>query len=264
MDLPSLLPHVRAIARTAGEQVMAVYQSGDWAVSHKADASPLTAADMASHHHIVQQLQALTPSYPVLSEENAGEMAAVERRTWQTYWLVDPLDGTREFLQRNGEFSILIALVHQHRPVLGVVHAPALGESWFAYQGGGAFKQQGDKIVPIRARPASIPLQVVGSKSHRDARLPAFLQRLGTHTYQALGSILKACRVAEGQADLYPRFGPTSEWDTAAAQIIVEEAGGHVTDTAMQPLRYNTKDSLLNPSFFVFGATWHDWGQYLR
>ena len=263
MDLPALTTAAVAIAHAAGQKIMAVYQAADFAVEYKTDDSPLTAADLASHQHIVAALSALTPQYPVLSEESAGEIPFRERSQWQTYWLVDPLDGTREFVKRNGEFSILIALVHENIPILGVVHAPAWGETWFASQGNGAFKQVGEAITPIKARHTATLLKIVGSKSHRDPQMPAFLARVGVHDYIVLGSILKACLVAEGSADLYPRLGLTSEWDTAAAQIIVEEAGGHFLRTDGQPLRYNTQASLLNPYFFVFGADYHDWSQYL-
>lgn len=263
MDLPALMQATVRIAQEAGTKIMAVYHSADFAVEHKADNSPLTAADMASHHHIVDALSTLTPHLPVLSEENASELDFAERSQWPTYWLVDPLDGTREFVKRNGEFSILIALVHEHVPILGVVHAPALDETWFAHQGSGAFKQAKGATFPISTRPTGTPLKVMGSKSHRDPIMPQFLERIGEHDYAVLGSILKACLVAEGTADIYPRLGPTSEWDTAAAQIIVEEAGGHFTRTDMQPMRYNTKESLLNPHFFVFGRDYRDWSQYL-
>ncbi|QLQ32733.1 MAG: 3'(2'),5'-bisphosphate nucleotidase CysQ [Candidatus Thiothrix singaporensis] len=263
MDLNPLMPTIVAIARQAGEKIMAVYTSADFSVEHKDDNSPLTAADMASHHHIVDALAALTPQYPVLSEENASELAFEERSQWQTYWLVNPLDGTREFIKRNDEFSILIALVHEHKPVLGVVHAPALNQTWFASLGNGAYKQTNGEPFPISARHTADPLQVVGSKSHRDPVMPQFPEQIGAYEYSVMGSILKACMVADGSADIYPRLGPTSEWDTAAAQIIVEEAGGHFTRSDMQPMRYNTKESLLNPYFFVFGKDYRDWSQYL-
>ena len=264
MDLNKLTQSVTAIAREAGEKIMEVYNSADFSVEHKDDNSPLTAADLASHHHIVAALNALTPEYPVLSEENASELTFEERSQWQTYWLVDPLDGTKEFIKRNGEFSILIALVHDNTPILGVVHAPVLKTSWFASKGNGAFKQVGEETTPIAVREAGSPLAVVGSRSHASAGLQAFLEKIGEHELVSMGSILKACMVAEGTADIYPRIGLTSEWDTAAAQIIVEEAGGHFTRTDMQPLRYNTKESLLNPHFFVFGKDYRDWSQYLQ
>lgn len=262
MDLATLLPAAVRIAQDAGDKIMAVYRTADFGVEHKQDDSPLTAADMASHHHIVDALTALTPQYPVLSEESA-KLPFSERSQWQTYWLVDPLDGTREFIKRNGEFSTLIALVGKPRFIQhgGVNHA----ENWLVvvYQGGGAFKTANGETFPISTRATGTPLKVMGSKSHRDPVMPQFLERIGEHEYAVMGSILKACLVAEGSADIYPRLGLTSEWDTAAAQIIVEEAGGHFTRTDMQPMRYNTKDSLLNPYFFVFGRDYRDWSQYL-
>ncbi|MBU0656987.1 MAG: 3'(2'),5'-bisphosphate nucleotidase CysQ [Gammaproteobacteria bacterium] len=263
MELNKLTQAAIAIAREAGEKIMAVYNSADFSVEHKDDNSPLTAADLASHHHIVAALTALTPQYPVLSEENASELPFEERSQWQTYWLVDPLDGTKEFIKRNDEFSILIALVHDNVPILGVVHAPVLKTSWFASKGSGAFKQTGNDTKSISVRESGAPLAVVGSRSHASAGLQAFLKNIGEYELVSMGSILKACMVAEGTADIYPRIGLTSEWDTAAAQIIVEEAGGYFTRTDMQPLRYNTKESLLNPHFFVFGKQYRDWSRYL-
>lgn len=263
MQLTDLLPLVVAIAQQAGDKIMTVYNSAAFTIEHKSDDSPLTAADLASHYHIVESLATLTPHYPILSEESAT-IPFSERKQWQTYWLVDPLDGTREFVKRNGEFSILIALVHQHRPILGVVHAPALNQTWFASKGNGAFKQHNGNIENIHTSTSQHPLRIMGSKSHRDPNMPLFLEKIGEHEYAVLGSILKACLVAEGKADLYPRLGATSEWDTAAAQIIVEEAGGYFLQTnTMQPIQYNTKESLINPPFFVFGKDYHDWSQYL-
>lgn len=263
MDLNKLTNATIAIAQEAGEKIMAVYNSADFSVEHKDDNSPLTAADLASHHHIVAALNALTPQYPVLSEENASELPFEERSQWPTYWLVDPLDGTKEFIKRNDEFSILIALIHDNVPIIGVVHAPVLKTSWFASKGNGAFKQTGNNTKPISVRESGAPLAVVGSRSHASAGLQAFLENIGEYELVSMGSILKACMVAEGTADIYPRIGLTSEWDTAAAQIIVEEAGGYFTRTDMQPLRYNTKESLLNPHFFVFGKQYRDWSRYL-
>lgn len=263
MDLNTLTQSVVRIAQEAGEKIMAVYNSTDFNVEHKDDNSPLTAADLASHHHIVEALGKLSPQYPVLSEENASELPFEERNQWQTYWLVDPLDGTREFIKRNGEFSILIALVQDGIPVLGVVHAPVLQTSWYASKGNGAFKQTGDKVMLISTRATASPLTIVGSRSHAGTSLQAFLEKVGPYELVSMGSILKACLVAEGSADIYPRLGLTSEWDTAAAQVIVEEAGGYFTRTDMQPMRYNTKESLLNPHFFVFGKDYRDWSQYL-
>jgi len=261
-DLGRLMRRVRDVAREAGAAIMKIYDS-DFAVEHKADDSPLTAADMASHHLIVERLAAIS-QWPILSEESK-QIPFSERAKWRTYWLVDPLDGTKEFVRRNDEFTVNIALIHDHRPVLGVVYAPALDRMYYAAQGEGAWRETaGGEAEPIACRELDPnDLTLSSSKSHRNDDLEAFLQRLGPHREAPMGSSLKFCIVAEGKADLYPRIGLTSEWDTAAAQAVVEQAGGHVTTTDMQPLAYNTKDDLLNPWFFVFGKTWTDWSKYL-
>ena len=263
-DPCALVEPAVALAREAGERIMAIYEGG-FSVAEKADRTPMTEADMAAHRTIVEGLQRLTPGLPVLSEESA-EIPFGERARWRTYWLVDPLDGTREFIKRNGEFTVNIALVRDHEPVLGVVHAPALGLTYWACRGGGAWKQAGGeaprRIHVRRARPGRAV--VAGSRSHSDERLAAYCERLGPHELVSMGSALKSCLVAEGRADVYPRFGPTSEWDTAAAQCIVEEAGGRVVDAAGRPLRYNTKPSLLNPDFLVYGDPAGDWLRPVR
>ena len=263
-DISGLLEPVKALARQAGERILEVYNSRDYTVEEKDDRSPLTTADLASHNAIVEGLGRLTPGIAVLSEESAG-LPYSERSGWRRYWLVDPLDGTREFIKRNGEFTVNIALIEDGVPVLGVVHVPVTGVSYSACRGCGAFKQAGSgRPQPIRVRRLDGgPVMVVGSRSHRGKSLNAFLEKLGDHEMVGMGSSLKLCLVAEGRADIYPRLGPTSEWDTAAAQCIVEQAGGQVTDTGMRPLRYNTKDSLLNPFFLVFGDDSRDWSQYL-
>lgn len=263
LDLATLLPEVVAIAHAAGRRILEIYAT-DFTVTDKADASPLTAADMAAHHTIVDGLTRLTPNVPVLSEESAS-IPYAERARWQDYWLIDPLDGTREFIKRNGEFTVNIALIHEQAPVLGVVQVPVSGLCYFARVGGGAFRQMPDSPAePIHVkRLGAGPVVVAGSRSHRGESLDRFLERLGPHEIISMGSALKSCLVAEGKADIYPRLGPTSEWDTAAAHCVVVEAGGALTDTQLQPLRYNTKESLLNPHFLVFGDTGHDWAQYL-
>jgi 3'(2'), 5'-bisphosphate nucleotidase len=262
-DLTSLLDAVARLARTAGEKILAIYNS-EFAIQQKDDRSPLTEADLASHRAIVAGLSELTPGMPILSEESSTFPYA-QRSLWQRYWLVDPLDGTREFIKRNGEFTVNIALIEGGVPALGVVHVPVSGVSYLACRGCGASKQEpGREPHPIRVRKLlQGPVRVVGSRSHRGDSLTSFLENLGAHELVSMGSSLKLCLVAEGAADIYPRLGPTSEWDTAAAQCVVEQAGGHVTDTDMQPLRYNTKDSLLNPFFLVFGDDSRDWSRYL-
>jgi 3'(2'), 5'-bisphosphate nucleotidase len=259
----TLLDAVKQIALDAGLAILEIYET-DFAVEHKDDKSPLTAADMASHKTIVAGLQRLTPEIPILSEESAS-IPFAERRTWTRYWLIDPLDGTREFIKRNGEFTVNIALIHDGRAELGVVHVPVTGMSYFACAGGGAFKQQAGqaaKAIHVRKLPDG-PVIVAGSRSHSGDSLLRFLDNLGAHELVSMGSALKICLVADGTADIYPRLGLTSEWDTAAAQCVVEAAGGKVTGLDMQPLLYNTKDSLLNPHFFVFGDATRDWSKYL-
>jgi 3'(2'), 5'-bisphosphate nucleotidase len=262
-DLSTLLEAVTQLAHAAGEKILAVYDS-DFAIEQKEDRSPLTEADLASHHAIVAGLNDLTPGVPILSEESAS-LPYAQRSLWQRYWLVDPLDGTKEFIKRNGEFTVNIALIEGGVPVLGVVYVPVTDVSYLACRGRGAFKQEsGREPRPIRVRAlADGPVMVVGSRSHRGDSLNRFLENLGEHEMVGMGSSLKLCLVAEGAADIYPRLGPTSEWDTAAAQCVVEQAGGYVTDTDMQPLRYNTKESLLNPYFLVFGDDSRDWSGYL-
>jgi len=262
-DPTTLLPAVRALCEHAGAAIMDVY-STDFTVEKKDDESPLTAADMAAHHALVDGLRELTPDLPVLSEESA-QLPFDVRRAWTTYWLIDPLDGTREFVKRNGEFTVNVALIDAQRPVLGVVHVPVTNVTYFAASGNGAFRvAPGEAPQPIHTRLRGAgPLRVAGSRSHGSATLEAFLGRIGEHDIVRIGSSLKSCLVAAGEADIYARLGPTSEWDTAAAQCVVETAGGRVTDTQMQPLRYNTKASLLNPHFFVSGDPTVDWSQYL-
>jgi 3'(2'), 5'-bisphosphate nucleotidase len=251
------------IATRAGEAILAIYNTA-FSVELKDDASPLTAADKASHETIVSALGKLTPDIPILSEESA--IVGWEKRSaWQEYWLIDPLDGTKEFIKRNGEFTVNIALIQEHRAVMGVVYAPVLRRCFFGAGKSGAFEQTaaGD-IREIKAeRTAHSPLRVVGSRSHRGELLDSYLAKLGEHVMVPMGSSLKLCLVATGEADIYPRLGPTSEWDTAAAQAVVECAGGKVTDLSGKAIMYNTKESLLNPHFLVFGDTSRNWTRYL-
>jgi 3'(2'), 5'-bisphosphate nucleotidase len=262
VKLVDLIQPVRSIAEKAGFRIVEIYKGG-FSVTEKSDKSPVTEADFAAHDIIVEGLNLITPHIPVLSEEDS-DISFATRARWEWLWLVDPLDGTREFIRRNDEFSVNIALVHQHTVLFGLILIPITGVCYYAYHQGGAFKQvphhhyQQIHTCVIGQR---IP-RVIGS-SYTGRRLNTFLSDLGHHHYTGVGSSLKSCLVAEGEADLYPRFGPTYEWDTAAAQIIVEEAGGRLTDTQMQPLRYNARPTLVNPDFFVFGDCSHDWSQYL-
>ena len=230
---------------------------------HKRDDSPLTAADLAAHRHLMEGLAQLTPELPRLSEEDA-EIPFAERQAWHRYWLLDPLDGTREFVKRNGEFTINVALIDDGRPVLGVVHAPVLGTTYSAAEGGGAWKQTGDAApIPLHTVRTRKPPRLLTSRSHRSPALEKLMTRLSPHETLNIGSALKFGLVAEGGADLYPRLGPTSEWDTAAGQCVVEQAGGSVTDMSGSPLRYNTKESLINPHFLVAGESGYPWQQYV-
>jgi 3'(2'), 5'-bisphosphate nucleotidase len=258
MDYCAWLESVEGIAVDAGREILQIYQR-DFAVEQKGDGSPLTEADRAAHRLILARLRELSPDIPILSEESV----AVEYETragWEVFWLVDPLDGTREFVKRNGEFTVNIALIDGHEPVLGVVHVPVSGVSYLACRGHGAFKREpGEALHPIHVRPLPDDrLTVVASRSHAGDSLKAALERLGSHDTVSMGSSLKLCLVAEGRADLYPRLGPTSEWDTAAAQCVVEVAGGRVIDLDNRPLRYN-KESILNPYFIVAGSGGRDW-----
>lgn len=265
------LKKIRLLAQRAGEAIMRVY-AGEFAVTAKDDLTPLTEADLVAHRLIEEALLALCPDLPVLSEEGA-DVPYATRRSWQRYWLVDPLDGTREFVKRNGEFSVNIALVDGNDVVLGVVHAPALAVTYAAWRGGGAWKWCADEDRPTRIQACLAqqsplrPLRVALSRSHGSPRMQAYLQALeashGTAECVRMGSALKSCLVAEGTVDVYPRMGLTSEWDTAAAQCVVEEAGGRFTDTQGRRLRYNTKDSLLNPEFLVFADETVDWVEFV-
>lgn len=257
----SLLNPVKTIAQVAGEKIMVIYGS-DFSVDIKEDKSPLTEADLAAHHYIVEELAKIS-SYPIISEESS-DIPFAERSSWETYWLVDPLDGTKEFIKQSGDFTVNIALIHQHRPVLGVVYVPVKKESYYAVEEGGAFKQTMDEppqSISVKKQ-FSDNLVVAGSSSHVTEELKKYLVKLPQHELMSRGSSLKFCLVAEGTADLYPRIGLTSEWDTGAAQCVVEQAGGLVTDLQGNKLQYNTKESFLNPFFLVFGNTNHDWTQY--
>jgi 3'(2'), 5'-bisphosphate nucleotidase len=251
-DLESLAAALLPLTLRAGEAVMRVYE-GDFAVERKSDDSPLTLADLESQRVILEGLARLTPGVPVLSEESA-QAPWSERRSWHELWVVDPLDGTREFVKRNGEFTINIALVVDHEPLLGVVSAPAIGHLYWGAAGVGAFRRKpGESQTRIGISTPAQPLRVVGSRSHGSPETEAYLARLDRHVQTSVGSSLKFCLIAEGSADLYPRFGPTCEWDTAAGQAVLESAGGHVTRLDGHRLTYNRRDTLVNGNFLAFG-----------
>jgi 3'(2'), 5'-bisphosphate nucleotidase len=262
--LTELATAVADIAAAAGRAILEIYREG-FEVTHKEDRSPLTQADLASHRLIRDALAVLTPAVPLLSEESADIDFAI-RSAWSEYWLVDPLDGTKEFISRNGEFTVNIALVRGSQPVLGVVHVPVSGVTYLGVVGRGASKQAaGSGPEPIRVRvPCADPVRVVGSRSHANPRLRQYLEPLGRYELVSMGSSLKFCLLAEGKADLYPRLGPTSEWDTAAAHAVVVAAGGHIVTLDNRPLQYNRKSSFLNPDFIVYGDAGRDWPALFR
>lgn len=253
MELEGLLEIAKKAAKSASEKILKVYHSGDFSIEAKSDDSPLTRADQAAHHAIVAELE--KTKIPILSEE--GKHIPYEtRKNWEYFWMIDPLDGTKEFIKKNGEFTVNIALIHQQKPILGVVMVPVTGDLYDAYTGNGSRKND----QPIQVSSFSLSdsgLKVVASRSHLSEETQAFIDTLASPQFLSKGSSLKLLMVAEGEADLYPRFAPTMEWDTAAAQIIVEEAGGQVLiKDSIESVHYNKPD-LLNPFFLVTGKTQH-------
>lgn len=266
-DRQSLLESVAGIAREAGEAILRIYENEDPEVSNKEDDSPLTRADTDAHHVILERLAELTPDVPVHSEESST-VEWRERRHWQRFWLVDPLDGTKEFINRNGEFTVNIALVEHNRPTLGVVHVPALATT---YMGGvelGARVERAGERSSIQARPLGDTVVMVASRRHGAEQVEALAGRIESEIAPvertSMGSSLKLCLVAEGRADIYPRLSPTSEWDTAAAHAVVRAAGGTVVDTDFRELMYNEEEDVLNPAFLVLGAQPQHWADKLR
>ncbi|WP_299021452.1 3'(2'),5'-bisphosphate nucleotidase CysQ [uncultured Photobacterium sp.] len=244
--MSTLLESIYDIALEAGAAIMDRYH-GNIQVEEKADSSPVTEADLAANAIIVERLTSLTPDIPILTEESAHTPWA-ERQYWKTYWLVDPLDGTKEFLRKNGEFTVNVALIENGKPILAVVHAPALEKTWLG-NGEKAWLQTKAGRDQIKVRPATVPT-VVGSRSHPSPDMTSFLSTLGEHKMVEVGSSLKFCLVAEGRAQYYPRLGPTMMWDTAAGQCIAESAGAIVQQLNGDALDYHRED-LLNPYFIV-------------
>ena len=242
------------IADAASQRVLNIY-STDFKVTFKADESPITVADLESHQVIVDGLRELTPNIPILSEE--GENIAWEKRKdWQSFWLIDPIDGTKEFTQRTDEFTVNIALIEDGVPVLGVVTAPALKEAYWGAKGEGAYKRdQAGEVRQIAVAELKDVVRVVASKNHLNDDTKAFIQKFESHELIQAGSSLKFCRIAEGQADIYPRLGPTCEWDTGAAHAVLNAAGGKVETLEGKPLVYG-KEDVLN-SFFVASGAWY-------
>ncbi len=259
MDLLPLIDPLVALCQKAGSAILDVYET-DFDVERKDDRSPLTEADLASHRILTAGLKELTPDLPMISEES-GLPEFGERARWRTFWLIDPLDGTKEFVNRNGEFTVNVALIRDNRPVLGCVYVPVARTAYIGCEGYGAERRGPDGAAEriAVAVESERPVRVVGSRSHRGDSLNAFLERLGNFELHPVGSSLKFCYVAEGSADVYPRLGPTSEWDTAAAQAVVEQAGGEVLTLDGNPMTYNEKKEILNPHFLVVGPRDIDW-----
>lgn len=261
----SLLNEVVFLAKQAGDQVLNIYQS-DFTVEYKTDKSPITVADLASHDCICQGLRHLTPDLPIVSEESVP-ITFEKRQCWEKYWLIDPLDGTKEFLEKNGEFTINIALIEQNTPILGVIFVPSMNICYFARKGLGAYKQIGQtqpKIMHSRVYKEEQTITAVISRRHGMEQLKKFLAQFSSLNLLYCGSALKFCWVAEGLADMYPRFSPTFEWDTAAGQCILNEAGGVVIDNTGQELQYNRSSSLQIADFLAIADKQHHWLHYLK
>lgn len=266
-DLSHLIPSVITVARSAGQLIHDIYENKQYEEYTKSDATPVTSADIAAHKLIVERLTELTPDIPVLSEEDS-DISLEKRCQWSRYWLVDPLDGTQEFIARSGDFATIIALVEDNEPVMGVVYAPVSGVTYYAYKGKGAWKiPDMDESVAIethRHHSESQSLAIAISRRQDINSITSKLCPSWNFDLVPLGSAaLKACLVAEGAVDCYLRLGPTGEWDTAATQCIVSEAGGRILSTKLEPLSYNERETLENPNFIVLGDEELPWNSIL-
>lgn len=262
----SLLNIAIGTAQLAGEVVLEYYQARNFTQKTKADNSPVTSADLAANKVIMQQLAKLTPDIPIISEE-VGAVAHEQRQHWHRYWLLDPIDGTGEFILGSGDFAVNIALVEQGKPTIGVIHAPEHKLTYFAQQDYGAFKDNGVTRHRMLVKPFE-PNRVIKVAISRRQELTLIRQYLSNefqYEFIALGSCsLKNCLIAEGGADCYLRIGPTGEWDTGASQCILEQAGGAIVSSDYQPLSYNQRDSLMNPDFISLGDQAFDWQNIIR
>ncbi|QFT08505.1 MULTISPECIES: 3'(2'),5'-bisphosphate nucleotidase CysQ [Vibrio] len=267
-DLSHLLPSVIEVARSAGQLILEIYEKKDYEEYTKSDDTPVTSADLAAHKLISQRLNELTPDIPVLSEE-AADISLEKRSQWDRYWLVDPLDGTQEFIARSGDFATIIALIEHNKPVMGVVYGPVSGVTYYAYDGKGAWKipdlNDSVKIKTHRHELPNQPIAMAISRRQDINRITSRMSPKWNYDLVPLGSAaLKACLVAEGAVDCYLRLGPTGEWDTAATQCIVEEAGGRILSTHLEPLSYNERETLENPNFIVLGDADLPWEEILQ
>ncbi|MDE1220339.1 3'(2'),5'-bisphosphate nucleotidase CysQ [Vibrio aestuarianus] len=267
-DLSHLLPNVIEIARSAGQLILDIYEKKNYEAFTKSDHTPVTSADLAAHKFINERLSELTPDIPVLSEE-AADISLEKRSQWNRYWLVDPLDGTQEFIARSGDFATIIALIEDNKPVMGVVYGPVSGVTYYAYTGKGAWKiPDMSENLRIQTHKHETPGQSIAIAISRRQDINRITNRMSSawnYELVPLGSAaLKACLVAEGAVDCYLRLGPTGEWDTAATQCIVEEAGGKILSTLLEPLSYNERETLENPNFIVLGDAGLPWDDILK
>jgi 3'(2'), 5'-bisphosphate nucleotidase len=267
-DLSHHLPSVIEIARSAGQLILDIYEKKEYEEFTKSDETPVTSADIAAHKLITEKLSDLTPDIPVLSEE-AADISLDKRSQWNRYWLVDPLDGTQEFIARSGDFATIIALIENNKPVMGVVYGPVSGVTYYAYHGKGAWKipdlSESVRIKTHQHDGPKSPIAMAISRRQDINRITGRMSSAWNYDLVPLGSAaLKACLVAEGAVDCYLRLGPTGEWDTAATQCIVEEAGGRILSTQLEPLSYNERDTLENPNFIVLGDENLPWDEILQ
>lgn len=264
MLLPTLQKQLLHLTQQAGKAILEIYQkSRQYLVQIKPDNSPLTQADLIAHEILTTGLQALTPDLPVLSEEGVG-IPWEERQKWDRYWLIDPLDGTLPFLRHSGEFTVNIALIQNHQPVIGILYVPVTQEVYYACaEWGGAYKQDTEEgITQLQVRPWHPDETILlTSQAAREEKIQTLFGHLGAYTQIKMSSAWKFGWLAEGKADLAPRLGDTCEWDTAAGQCILELAGGALVGLQGQPLRYNTKASLINPYFIALGDKTHLYGR---
>ncbi|MCC4236735.1 3'(2'),5'-bisphosphate nucleotidase CysQ [Vibrio anguillarum] len=267
-NLSYLLPDVIEIACSAGQLILDIYEKKNYEAFTKSDHTPVTSADLAAHKLICERLSELTPDIPVLSEE-AADISLEKRSQWQRYWLVDPLDGTQEFIARSGDFATIIALIEENQPVMGVVYGPVSGVTYYAYAGKGAWKipdmSESLRIETHKHETVGQSIAIAISRRQDINRITSCMSSAWNYELVPLGSAaLKACLVAEGAVDCYLRLGPTGEWDTAATQCIVEEAGGRILNTQLQPLSYNERETLENPNFIVLGDADLPWNTILQ
>ncbi|MEM8843609.1 MAG: 3'(2'),5'-bisphosphate nucleotidase CysQ [Pseudomonadota bacterium] len=260
-ELKKLVHDVNEIARGAGT-IIRRYFNSDFEITIKGDRSPVTSADLAANEFIERKLESLTPEIPRLTEEST--MTPYEfRKDWQLLWLVDPLDGTRQFIKNKPDFTVNISLIYLQKPVIGSIYLPIADELYFASRNSGAFTQKQSaqiKAISVKNQIGEM-VRICGNRDGHGKSTKHFISHIPNYDFVSRGSSIKSCLIAEGSADIYPRFGPTWEWDTAAAQCILEEAEGFLTDTNMQPLIYN-KESLLNPSFLAFGDKNVSWQKF--